>query len=448
MPTNKWNKNLLVIFKTYNLEVDVEQRGTSVLDLWTINVSAIIVQNDSWNCGPIGCKIIENIFADYKHDIPKYRDNAKKVRKMVIDNFRDLVTKFNLGRHKIMDEIDMTIDDVSDCNQFAPIGMENTFDTNKFTDNHTCMICMSNIDNTNKKVLPNCNHQYCYDCYQSNFINYQNNTTCVVCNDTVTTPNKKTPPSQNATVFCPKEVQSDVQSVATEIYMFEQLSQEVELSSITQQSVLEYPPTLSDTIKEERQQKKKESDELGLLRQQEQGIRMKKEFHKQINKNRSLGDIVTVQVDTRDRMSQNPLGVVGVVFGVSKNNRSTIKVVCESGILIKGGTKEPRWFPVGSYGVNGSTGIDSEFPLSIKLQQIREEIRNGIFIPKNYPKITIQYAQEKESGRAMGDKPLSNGCKCKNGKCTRMCGCRKRKLFCGPKCICVGSCTNCDLEFP
>ena len=147
-----------------------------------------------------------------------------------------------------------------------------------------------------------------------------------------------------------------------------------------------------------------------------------------------VGAIVTVALDSRD--VTHAAGIRAVVYNV-KENTGGILACCESGVVVQGQTKCDYWIPIERYRV---TCRPDEFGTSTdKLSEIRRQVLDKSFSPSTRPRVTLTEAHKYETGRSPKRR---RACKCKDGKYTGRCGCVSNNLLCSSSCSCGGNCSN------
>ncbi len=139
------------------------------------------------------------------------------------------------------------------------------------------------------------------------------------------------------------------------------------------------PLRLSDELWTESQEKKRES-------QREQAAKMMKLQGKDIaTKGAAPGAVVTVQCDYR--MVSHSIGIVGVIFKVSKYGSARIATI--AGILLSGQKKGPWWIPSDQYAIR--YGANEDANITPQLMEIHIAILGGTYNPNNSaPICTIQ----------------------------------------------------------
>jgi hypothetical protein len=190
------------------------------------------------------------------------------------------------------------------------------------------------------------------------------------------------------------------------------------------------PLRLSYQIWTESQEKKHES-------QREQAAKMIKLQGKDIvTKGAAPGAVVTVQCDYR--AVSHSIGIVGVIFEVSKYGGARIAII--TGILSSGQRKRPWWIPSDQYAIRYSANKDAN--ITPQLMEIRTTILRGTYNANNSaPKCTIQQVHQQITQAISPCRKSKCGCKGGACKATR-CGCIKKGFKCTSVCPCNGNCTE------
>ena len=173
------------------------------------------------------------------------------------------------------------------------------------------------------------------------------------------------------------------------------------------------------------------------LFRKKQGMKMIEAHARQVRESGvGPGAVVTVQVDNRD--VSHPRGIIGVVYQI-KDVTGGVLVVTEHGILTNGTSKDKDfWIPSDRYQLKYKPNEMSN--ITTALEKIKTSILNQSFDCSTFHRISIQKAHQLIIGASSPCK--KSGCKCKNGKCTRQCGCIRGKnpRSCSSSCSCSGSC--------
>ena len=169
-----------------------------------------------------------------------------------------------------------------------------------------------------------------------------------------------------------------------------------------------------------------------------QGMKMMEAHARQVRESGvGPGAVVTVQVDNRD--VSHPRGIIGVVYQI-KDVTGGVLVVTEHGILTNGTSKDTDfWIPSDRYQLKYKPNEMSN--ITTALEKVKTSIlKNQSFDCSTFDRISIQKAHQLIIGASSPCK--KSGCKCKNGKCTRQCGCIRGKnpRSCSSSCSCSGSC--------
>jgi hypothetical protein len=144
-----------------------------------------------------------------------------------------------------------------------------------------------------------------------------------------------------------------------------------------------------------------------------------------------VGAVVTVKVDYRTH--SHAQGLVAIVYKYTETGSAI--VCCESGVLTHDGSSKDYYVPSDKFKINAGAGESAVIPR--RLNQVREDIMNGVYDYKNMPRISYsKFHQE----CVQAESPCKrNVCGCK-GHCTARCGCRRKGLDCTSTCGCSGNC--------
>ncbi len=114
-----------------------------------------------------------------------------------------------------------------------------------------------------------------------------------------------------------------------------------------------------------------------------------------------------------------------------------ILVCCEHGIITHDGTSKDYWVPYNNY--RAIARNDTTFPISNKLQAVRDKVLTGNFVDvKITPRISFSKYVNIDLGTTRPVKK-AKGCSCKKGY-NKGCGCKKKGLKCHSGCACNENC--------
>jgi hypothetical protein len=149
-----------------------------------------------------------------------------------------------------------------------------------------------------------------------------------------------------------------------------------------------------------------------------------------IKRSAKVGDCIRMELDKRDIPHARAL--LGVVFKVGRGGG--VQVVTSDGVISNEG--KVYYLPMTKYTVIKEQSVESVVPAVLKA--FRETILSGHFLPGLMKKTSMAAAYRVDYDVTAASHV---GCKCKMN-CQGYCGCRKKKMACGDKCICRGQCTN------
>ena len=174
-----------------------------------------------------------------------------------------------------------------------------------------------------------------------------------------------------------------------------------------------------------------EAAEKKRKRQHASAAKMKKDRAKHnVESGTHVGAVVTIQNDYRD--CPHPQGLRGIV--VQTRETGGVLVCCEYGMVSTGARKKEYWIPSDRYIMTQTK--DEDAVLSVKLEQIRNEILSGSFSKSDKDKICLSSAH----AFLVGSK-TKKPCRCPKG-CNWRCSCIKEKVACSSSCGCNGLCVT------
>lgn len=146
------------------------------------------------------------------------------------------------------------------------------------------------------------------------------------------------------------------------------------------------------------------------------------------------GSVVTLYIDPR--VASHARGVTAVVVDCRTDTGGI--VACSSkGIIINGSSRQIWWIAADGYKLQSSPGqLFSALPP--ELFHVQRQVIDGIFDLSAHPKCTLGEAHQDAVGASSPCKRAS--CGCKNGKCSKRCGCVRNKVPCSSSCSCSGNC--------
>jgi hypothetical protein len=369
-------------------------------------------QNDTYNCGPIACMKVMELYdcSEFKIIDHSMSGTVHWYRSIVMDKFKQLVRKFNdeLTVSLRVDLLDVISPSKDNSAHETKVPKEIPEDLDCFCYDHHDKMEIIAMACCRKKV-----HKTCLEKLLENFAR------CAYCKALID------PKKAFIDVVClkPKSNRLDAE---IEINESKSLNHATDKMSNRR---------LSDSIRHGAMEKKR-------LHQAQSHERMKRWRIQDIGKmNVSPGTVVTIQVDSRD--VSHPQGIMGVVIA-SKKDTGAVLVVCASGMICTTDKKVDYWVPIDRYSVKATAADDCV--LAPDLKMIRMKILSGDFDRSMCERTTIQKAHQVIVGASS---PCARrACRCKGGKCTPRCGCRGRKppLKCHSGCACNGNCAESDSD--
>lgn len=351
---------------------------------WRIRSGYSQKQVDSFNCGPIACFKIMEIFNCLEYRMETYHKDTKLYRVTVIEAYKRLVKKYN-------SDLNVTVP-VYSCDMTNESDSESDGEEDPL-DGVDCF-CMFHYKKWPSMIMSCCDRKMHKGCVKHWL---ETKSTCAFCREDVAL--------------------EDIQALC---------------DSASAEEAVSLTPVRASHLEQKIHRSKKRS---------RQGVQAKKmkALHKKTMSERGvgIGAVVTVKNDYRD--VSNALGQVGVVFDWNEDT-GDVQIVSSSGIISQGTRKTAYWIPRDRYKVMfkpDETGV-----LSNDLDDIRAKVVGGTFVQGDYPKVSLQTAHKATVGESPRGK--THGCRCKDGKCTASCGCRRphKKVPCDSSCSCNGNCDN------
>ena len=398
-------------------------------DGWRFERGHFVKQTDPYNCGPIACtKILEMFCLTTVEEVNlSYRINA--IRTLVTEHWRkfiqrseqDLIVRVRERlplRTPVAEEGDIVLPlrnsssttRVGDPVIAAAAGASAQAEI----DPHKLCFCYCDSSDMELVRMVCCQqtiHRRCFVAYLC--INSQ----CVFCRAVV---------DMDRVVELPTIDRSELLLPSTKSPM--QQTPITKKRDLQEMMLDKTPLRLADTLRAESQDKKREN-------QREQAKRMIKMQGKDVaDKGATPGAVVTVKCDYR--AVSFAIGIVGVVYQVSTFGGARIATI--AGLLSSGSRKGPWWIPADQYTIR--YGANDEANIIPQLSTIREAILAGTYNTNNSaPKCTIQQAHQ-VIVQAVSPCRKSK-CGCKGGECkVGRCGCIKKGFKCSSACLCNGNC--------
>lgn len=349
---------------------------------WRLDRGHFIQQTDGFNCGPIACLKIMELYHQISIDDVQLAYSTNSSRRMVIDKWIDMVTT---------------------CNDVLRVSVAEKLGGGSMT------ICFCCVDSPSMDIIrtPCCKNNVHRHCILRNMtINSQ----CVYCRKVL---------KYQVITDCPAEPRTTTTSpAARKRTMVDDTIHKEEATPLRE----------ADRVRQHSQEKRR-------LRQITQGNKMIRTQAQSIAKlGASPGAVVTVKVD--HRAVSHAYGVVGVIMELTCGGAA--KVATEAGILCHGIRKTIWWIPSDQYSLQYKANEQANIP--DELQKIRDAIINGTDHDTLLTHTTIQVAHQKAVGASS---PCVRGkCGCKDGKCGGRCGCIKAGKVCTSACSCNGNCKN------
>ena len=157
-----------------------------------------------------------------------------------------------------------------------------------------------------------------------------------------------------------------------------------------------------------------------------------------VNKGAAPGAVAVVTVKCDYRARSHAIGIVGVIYEVSKFGSARISTV--AGMLSTGIRKTPWWIPTDQYALKH--GVNKVANITPDLMLIREAILAETYnLNKAAPRCTIQGAHQQITQAICPCR--KSKCSCKSGACKAgHCGCIKKGFKCTTACPCNGNCVE------
>ena len=402
------------------------------MDEWRFERGHFIKQLDTFNCGPIACmKILEmfHLTSDYEVNLA-YRTNS--IRDMVADEWRkfiqqsqqDLVVRVRerlILRTPVAEDTDLVLPLRTSRSTTHILGdpviaAAARASAQAEIDPHTLCFCYCDSSDMELIRLPCCKqtiHRQCVLAYLC--INSQ----CAYC---------KAGLRHASVIELPTIDRFDLLLPAETIMLKTPTSATRKKRDLQSLLMDRTPLRLADTVRSESQNRKREN-------QLDQAKKMIKMQGTDIaNKGGAPGAVVTVKCDYR--AVSFAIGIVGIIYEVSRFGGARIATV--AGLLSSGQKKGVWWIPADQYSLKYGASEDTN--ITAPLQQIREAILAGTYnINESAPKCSIQVAHQQIIQSVSPCRKSKCGCKgglCKAGRC----GCIKKGFKCTSACLCNGNC--------
>ena len=346
-------------------------------------------QVDGFNCGPLACARLWNVFSPGGCDVEALYSGGT-LRKAIVEELLRLVSCFEKELFRVAKPvIDLLVDE------------------EKWYENSTtCSTCLAVTSDENRIVYDCCNsafHSSCLDLWRQSFADKSEVFCPICCGECPSLEDRKTPKKEDGRLT-PKNKPASTPSTA------------------------EAERALAE-LGSDRRRRRELSDAKRKLEQEKQGEMMKKLRRDNIHVKR--GDVVSIKVDVRDRAQHNSMGLVGIVLKTAKDSGASI-IAVEAGVLALRGRTE-------TYIKYDQFVVKKTFTISRELREIREKaLSDEGYMPKG--RCTVAAAHRKLYGASthLG----KSKCSCKGGKCSALCGCRRKKRPCSSMCSCHASCGN------
>lgn len=363
---------------------------------WIIRLTPFITQVDGHNCGAIACLKLMEIYNVITLD--DIKESLKSYRTLVFDHHSRMIDDLS---HELI---------VTKRARREAIKQEDII----------CMCWRPKHTSIKKTVQDCCKYSFHSDCLVKYLTYFR---ACPYCNDmTTTSPTSRT----EGNIAAGMDIASDV-SICKEIYTTKDPSN----TPNTAMMDTDHPQqSKNDALREESVKKRR-------LLQDKQAEKMKKrhaESLQQLGKEVRVGSIVTLHVDSR--VASHARGITAVV--VNCNNNSGGIIACTSaGIVVNGMAKKEWWIAADMYQLRTAPG-ELYTSITPELADIQRQIIEGRFDSSTHPKCNIGDAHAYVVGASSPCK--RNNCGCKDGKCTKRCGCFRNKVSCTSTCSCSGNC--------
>ena len=404
----------------------------SNVEEWRFERGHFIKQLDTFNCGPIACmKILEmfHLTSGYEVNLA-YRTNS--IRDMVVAEWKKFIQRSQQDLEvRVREHLILHIPVAEEGDLVLPSHSRHTMHIGDSViaaaarasaqaeiDPHTLCFCYCNSSDMELVRLTCCRqtiHRQCVFAYLC--INSQ----CAYCKVNL----------EHASVLeLPTIDRFDLILLSTTAttHQTPTAGKKWDLQSLL---INRTPLRLADTVRLESQDKKRENQ----LEQVKKIIKM--QGTDIVNKGGAPGAVVTVKCDYR--AVSFAIGIVGIIYEVSKYGGARIATV--AGLLSSGQRKGVWWIPADQYALKYGASKDAN--ITAPLKQICEEILAGrtYNINKSAPKCSIQDAHQQITQAVSPCRKSKCGCKgglCKAGRC----GCIKKGFKCTSACHCNGNCTE------
>ncbi|KAK1733577.1 hypothetical protein QTG54_015750 [Skeletonema marinoi] len=399
-----WTKHIMNVLKRCKL-MDLDSVGcfddsTSILEVdrivpekWIVTFDKnLVTQHDSFNCGPIACLKLHEIFLDKEtfNDI-----DTANYRSFVTSRFQTLVRQLN-------DDLVVSFpvrSDIRDRTTHTKITKIECFCLEETAPEELTI----KLKCCNKRQHASCAYKWldtsgtCGLCRRDvKQIEFQGSVIPIGVIGGEATSHNDSHFTSDANKNSPP-LKKDVLKSST-------LSDEVEVTPLRQ----------ADSVRKIAASSKRK-------RQEKQAEKMIQYRNQQDATGVGIGAVVTVSCDKRD--VSHSTGIRAVVFRV-KEGTGGILACSEHGIIHQSNKKD-YWIPSDRYCVTSSP--DANAVLTDGLTSIRDEVLGNTFDPLRQSKVTLQQAHKLLTGNSPRRRAA---CRCQGGRCGGNCGCRKKKIPC------------------
>lgn len=383
---------------------------------WSIQRGWFRKQIDGYNCGPIACLKIMELFdcSEYRIMDDETLNDVSCYRSIVMQKFENLVKRCN---HDLNVSVPVELFDIASVED-ASKGTNDTVDEDNGTVNCFCMQHSKHV----VVMMLSCCGQTLHKACLAHWLKSQS--TCVYCRGDILPDDVIRCTVADEDAASVDEVRDSTSALDAAVSCNNNVTS---LPMDASKDEFGTPIRPAHVAQKHARQKKRD-------RQEQQSKVMKRRHQKaMIEKGVVVGAVVTVKMDIRD--VSHPHGIQGVV--VSTNGTGGVIVCSQWGVLVQGVQKREYWIPRDRYKVVYEA--DHDAVVSDELDNIKAEVLNGTFDRKKVSKVTLQEAHR----NLVGETPQGKRkCTCKKGKCTPKCGCWRNKISCSSGCVCHGNCIN------
>lgn len=359
---------------------------------WTLSLSWFIRQVDGNNCGPIACLKLMELY--HKISVNEIETSNKSFRAIVSDQYTRM------------------IDDMS--GQLIVNCRVKRMNINKDSD-VLCVCVHPRHVSIQTKVQTCCNvtfHSQCLEHYLNTY------GVCPFCKEgdsnNVTTNGPQNPPT---TISAPQYPPMTPAATVADT--------NISPGDMGVREMSENDKVRAESIRKRRAFQDRQSEKM-----EERHAANLKQRGSQV----ACGSVVTLYIDAR--VASHARGVTAVVVRCNTDTGGIIACTAK-GIVVNGTTRNVWWIAADGYKLQNAPGeVCPSLPPD--LVHVQQQIIDGKFDSSVHNKCSLHEAHQFSVNASSPCKRST--CGCKNGLCSRRCGCVRGKRVCSSSCSCSGNC--------